>query len=236
MLSLNLNKLLLLLWTTPARGQQLLTRLQKIAHPSSTHYFRVSGRCRKRWGARSTPIRILFQTRKRRLSQMKFIPVHSWLVPPPLILGIIGFPVIRVFYHGFYVYLSWYLKCMGTPSPVGGVWSCVVRFHSFSRGDCYWNHDVTVDGGMLLPAVNGIGIFIAVYLFLFIFPTVNRRPLFHLRFPHSTSNQLTCFHHVTPSNLTRLPCFPLPSKIPSFKCTLFLFFFPQEIWLDVDDR
>ena len=71
-------------------------------------------KCRNRWGARSTPIRILFQTRKRRLSQMKFIPVHSWLVPPRVILGII-FPVIRVFYLGFYAYL--YLKCMATPSP-----------------------------------------------------------------------------------------------------------------------
>ena len=49
-----------------------------------------------------------------RLSQMKFIPAHSW-PPPPLILGIIGFPVIRVFYHKFYSYL--YLKCMGTPLP-----------------------------------------------------------------------------------------------------------------------
>ena len=49
-----------------------------------------------------------------RLSQMKFIPAHSW-PPPPLILGIIGFPVIRVFYHKFYAYL--YLKCMGTPLP-----------------------------------------------------------------------------------------------------------------------
>ena len=49
-----------------------------------------------------------------RLSQMKHIPAHSW-PPPPLILGIIGFPVIRVFYHKFYSYL--YLKCMGTPLP-----------------------------------------------------------------------------------------------------------------------
>ena len=50
-----------------------------------------------------------------RLSQMKFIPTHSW-PPPPLIFGIIGFPVIRVFYHKFYSYL--YLKCMGTPLPL----------------------------------------------------------------------------------------------------------------------
>ena len=49
-----------------------------------------------------------------RLSQMKFIPAHSW-PPPPLILGIIGFPVMRVFYHKFYAHL--YLKCMGTPLP-----------------------------------------------------------------------------------------------------------------------
>lgn len=49
-----------------------------------------------------------------RLSQMKFIPTHSW-PPPPLILGIIGLPVIRVFYHRFYAHL--YLKCMGTPLP-----------------------------------------------------------------------------------------------------------------------
>ena len=49
-----------------------------------------------------------------RLSQMKFIPAHSW-PPPPLILGIIGLPVIRVFYHRVYAHL--YLKCMGTPLP-----------------------------------------------------------------------------------------------------------------------
>ena len=49
-----------------------------------------------------------------RLSQMKFNTAHSW-PPPPLILSIIGFPVIRVFYHKFYAYL--YLKCMGTPLP-----------------------------------------------------------------------------------------------------------------------
>jgi hypothetical protein len=49
-----------------------------------------------------------------RLSQMKFTPVHSW-PPPPLILGIIGFPVIRVFYYKFYAHL--YLKCIGTPLP-----------------------------------------------------------------------------------------------------------------------
>jgi hypothetical protein len=49
-----------------------------------------------------------------RLSQMKFITAHSW-PPPPLILGIIGIPVIRVFYQKFYEYL--YLKCMGTPLP-----------------------------------------------------------------------------------------------------------------------
>ncbi|KAF8797543.1 hypothetical protein BYT27DRAFT_6932767 [Phlegmacium glaucopus] len=49
-----------------------------------------------------------------RLSQMKFNPTHSW-PPPPLILGVIGLPVIRVFYHRFYARL--YLKCMGTPLP-----------------------------------------------------------------------------------------------------------------------
>ena len=49
-----------------------------------------------------------------RLSQMKFTPAHGW-PPPPLMLGIIGFPVIRVFYHKFYAHL--YLKCMGTPLP-----------------------------------------------------------------------------------------------------------------------
>lgn len=49
-----------------------------------------------------------------RLSQMKFTPAHSW-PPPPLILGIICFPVIRVFYHKFYAHL--YLKCIGTPLP-----------------------------------------------------------------------------------------------------------------------
>ena len=49
-----------------------------------------------------------------RLSQMKLIPTHSW-PPPPLILGIIGLPVIRVFYHKFYAHI--YLKCMGTPLP-----------------------------------------------------------------------------------------------------------------------
>ena len=50
-----------------------------------------------------------------RLSQMKFITAHSW-PPPPLILGIIGFPVIRVLYQKFYAYL--YLKLMGTPLPL----------------------------------------------------------------------------------------------------------------------
>ena len=49
-----------------------------------------------------------------RLSQMKFNTAQSW-PPPPLILSIIGFPVIRVFYNKFYAYL--YLKCMGTPLP-----------------------------------------------------------------------------------------------------------------------
>ena len=49
-----------------------------------------------------------------RLSQMNFIPTHNW-PPPPLILGIIGLPVIRGFYHKFYAHL--YLKCMGTPLP-----------------------------------------------------------------------------------------------------------------------
>ena len=48
-----------------------------------------------------------------RLSQMKFLP-HSW-PPPPLILGIIGLPVIRVFYQRLYAHV--YLKCMGTPLP-----------------------------------------------------------------------------------------------------------------------
>jgi hypothetical protein len=45
---------------------------------------------------------------------MKSIPVHGW-PPPPLILGIIGFPVIRAFYQKFYAYL--YYKCMGTHLP-----------------------------------------------------------------------------------------------------------------------
>ena len=55
-------------------------------------------KCRTRLGARSTPIRILIQSRKRHSSlSKKFIPVHNWLVPPPLILGIIGFPLILVF-------------------------------------------------------------------------------------------------------------------------------------------
>jgi hypothetical protein len=49
-----------------------------------------------------------------RLSQMKFTPTHGW-PPPPLMLGIIGFPVLRVFYHKLYAHL--YLKCMGTPLP-----------------------------------------------------------------------------------------------------------------------
>ena len=49
-----------------------------------------------------------------RLSQMKFISAQNW-PPPPLILAIIGFPVIRVFYHRIYAHL--YLKCMGTPLP-----------------------------------------------------------------------------------------------------------------------
>ena len=49
-----------------------------------------------------------------RLSQMKFTPSHGW-PPPPLMLGVIGFPVIRVFYHKLYAYI--YLKCMGTPLP-----------------------------------------------------------------------------------------------------------------------
>ena len=43
---------------------------------------------------------------------MKFIPPHSW-PPPPLVLGIVGFPMMRVFYHKFYAHL--YLRCMGTP-------------------------------------------------------------------------------------------------------------------------
>ena len=37
---------------------------------------------------------------------------------------------------------------------------------------------------------------------------------FHLRFPPPRSNQLRCFHHVTPSHLTRFLCFPLPAEIP----------------------
>ena len=49
-----------------------------------------------------------------RLSQMNFIPAHSW-PPPPLIFGIIIFPMMRVFYHKFYAHL--YLKSMGTPLP-----------------------------------------------------------------------------------------------------------------------
>jgi hypothetical protein len=49
-----------------------------------------------------------------RLSQMKFTPAHSW-PPSPFMWTIIGFPVIRVFYHKFYAHL--YLKCMGTPLP-----------------------------------------------------------------------------------------------------------------------
>src|SRR5271168_2357311 len=46
----------------------------------------------------------------------------------------------------------------------------------------------------------------------------------HLRYPRPTSNQLTCFDHVTPSNLTRFPCSSLPAEIPCFKFALFLFF------------
>ena len=49
-----------------------------------------------------------------RLSRMKFVPTHSW-PPPPLILGIIVFPVMRVFYHRFYAHL--YFKFLGTPLP-----------------------------------------------------------------------------------------------------------------------
>ena len=45
---------------------------------------------------------------------MKFIPVHSWLVPPPLILGIIGHPVIRVFYHTLYASI---FEMHGYPFP-----------------------------------------------------------------------------------------------------------------------
>jgi hypothetical protein len=44
----------------------------------------------------------------------------------------------------------------------------------------------------------------------------------HLRFPHSTSNQLTCFDHVTPSHLNGFPCFPLPVEIPCPRCPLFV--------------
>ena len=49
-----------------------------------------------------------------RLSQVKSIPTQSW-PPPPLVLGIIGLPLIRIFYHKFYAHL--YLKFMGTPLP-----------------------------------------------------------------------------------------------------------------------
>ena len=49
-----------------------------------------------------------------RLTQIQFMQTHSW-PPPPLILGLFGLPVIRVFYHKFYAHL--YLKCMGTPLP-----------------------------------------------------------------------------------------------------------------------
>jgi hypothetical protein len=57
-------------------------------------------------------------------------------------------------------------------------------------------------------------------------PGYNPTPsLTHLRFPHPTSNQLTCFDHVTPSNLTQFPLFSLPAEIPCFKFELFLSFF-----------
>jgi hypothetical protein len=48
-----------------------------------------------------------------RLSQMKFTLAHNW--PPPPLMLIIGFTVIRFFYHKFYAHL--YLKCIGTPLP-----------------------------------------------------------------------------------------------------------------------
>ena len=117
-----------------------------------SHYFRVSGRLQVQDLLGSKIDDCSKPENATRLSQMKFISVYSWLVPP-LILGIIGFPLILVFYHKFYAY----------PSPVGGVWSCVVSFLSFSRGNCYWNYDVTIGGAGMLLGLE----FLSRYVYLF---------------------------------------------------------------------
>ncbi|KAF8154187.1 hypothetical protein B0H34DRAFT_661343 [Crassisporium funariophilum] len=50
-----------------------------------------------------------------RLTQMSLLPTHTW-PPPPLLFGLFGLPILRIFYRRLYAHV--YFKLMGTPMPI----------------------------------------------------------------------------------------------------------------------